>query len=158
MPNVQTSYGSNMPAGIAGAQADMVPSTVVSRTVETAAGIGFGKVVRQGVADKGIILDLDTVDMDAFSFVGITLVDRGVGNPVAADADKYPQYSSARVMTKGTVWVEVAGAVVAGTDVTVTLASGVLGSAAVGAGVVAIPNARWETSTAGAGLAIVRLQ
>lgn len=158
MPNVQTSYGENMPAGVAGAQADMTPSTILSRTVETVAGIGFGKVVKQGATDKGIISDLDTVDMDADSYVGITVIDRGVANPVAADADKYPRYSSARVMTKGTIWVEVAGAVAAGTDVTVTLATGVLGSAAVGAGVVAIPNARWETSTSGAGLAVVRLQ
>lgn len=158
MPNVQTAYNENMRPGIAGAQADMTPSTILSRTVETAAGIGFGKVVRQGTGDKGIISDLATVAMDADSFVGITVVDRGVANPVAADADKYPQYSSARVMTKGTIWVEVAGAVAAGTDVTVTLATGVLGSASVGAGVVAIPRARWETSTAGAGLAVVRLQ
>lgn len=158
MPNVQASYLDNMPAGIAGAQADMTPSTVLSRTVEVAAGIGFGKVVKQGTADKGIISDLNTVAMDADSYVGITLVDRGVANPVAADADKYPQYSSARVMIKGTVWVAVAAAVAAGTDVTVTLATGVLGSVAVGAGVVKIPGARWETSTAGAGLAVVRLQ
>lgn len=158
MPNVQTSYGENMPAGVAGAQADMTPSTILSRTVEVAAGIGFGKVVKQGTADKGITNDLNTVAMDADSYVGITVLDRGVANPVAADADKYPQYASARVMTKGTIWVAVAGAVAAGTDVTVTLATGVLGSAAVGAGVVKIPGARWETSTAGAGLAVIRLQ
>ena len=60
-------------------------------------------------------------------------------------------------MRKRGILVAVAGAVTRGTDVTVTLASGVLGSAAVGAGVVAIPRARWESSTTGAGLAKVRL-
>ena len=156
MPNVQSSYGENIAAGIAGAQASMVPSTVISGTVEVAAGIGFGKVVVKGTADKGITDVLTT--LDAFTFRGITLVDRGVANPVAANADVYPQYASARMITKGDVWVAVAAAVTAGTDVTVNTTTGVLSSTAVGAGQVLIPNAYWATSTAGAGLAVVRLQ
>lgn len=155
MPNVQANYNENMAPGVAGQQANMVPSTIISRNVEDVAGIGFGKVVQQGARDYGCTADLNTTPMDADRFLGITVMDRGT-NP--ATPDKFGQYESARIMNKGAIWVAVAGAVTAGTDVTVTLSTGVLGSASVGAGVVAIPRARWETSTAGAGLAIVRLQ
>jgi len=156
MPNVQETYSENIRPAVAGAQADMTPSTILSRTVEPADGIGFGVVVQQGDNDKGCTDDL--TDMTATSYVGITVIDRGVPALVGGDADTYRQYDSARVMTKGTIWVATDGAVAAGDDVTVTLATGALGTAAVGAGVVAIPNARWETSTTGAGLAVIRLQ
>lgn len=154
MASVQTSYSENIRAAVAGQRANMEPVDLISRSVADVAGIGFGKVVQQGATDGACTADLDTTDMDAYRFLGITMRERGV---TAENPNGWAQGESALIMRKGVIWVEVAGAVVAGTDVTVTLATGVLGSAAVGAGVVAIPNARWESSTSGAGLAKVRL-
>ncbi|MFY0735625.1 structural cement protein Gp24 [Aurantimonas sp. NFXS3] len=149
---VQSTYNETMDAARAGMRANMEPVDLISRTVETAAGVGFGKVVQQGTADKGCKSDL--TGMTAQTYVGITMRERGV-RPETPNA--FAQYESALIMRKGVIWVEVAVAVTPADIVTVTLASGVIGKTAVGAGVVAIPNARWESSTSGAGLAMLRL-
>lgn len=149
---VQSTYNETMDAARAGMRANMEPVDLISRTVETAAGVGFGKVVQQGTADKGCKSDLS--GMTAQTYVGITMRERGV-RPETPNA--FAQYESALIMRKGVIWVEVAVAVTPADIVTVTLASGVIGKTAVGAGVVAIPNARWESSTSGAGLAVLRL-
>lgn len=149
---VQSTYNDTMDAARAGMRANMEPVDLISRTVETAAGVGFGKVVQQGTADKGCKSDL--TGMTAQTYVGITMRERGV-RPETPNT--FAQYESALIMRKGVIWVEVAVAVTPADIVTVTLASGVIGKTAVGAGVVAIPNARWESSTSGAGLAMLRL-
>lgn len=155
---VQTSYSETIGTARAGMIANEEPCVLISRTVADAAGIAFGKVVQEaatdGSKDGQCTADLDTADMDAYTFLGITVRERSV-NPETPN--KFAQYETARIMRKGVIWVEVTGAVKAGEDVTVTLATGVLGTASVTAGVVAIPNARWESSTSGAGLAKLRL-
>jgi hypothetical protein len=150
---VQTTYSETMEAGVAGAIVNTEPKTLISRTVETAAGIGFGKVVQQGAADDGCKSDLTA--MDASTFLGITALDRS--RPTADTPDAFAQYESARIMRKGVIWVVASGAVAAGNDATVTLATGAIGTAAVAAGVVAIPNARWDSSAADGELAKLRL-
>lgn len=156
---IQTTYSETMDAARAGMIANEEPSVLISRTVADAAGIGFGKVVQEaatdGSKDGQCTADLDTADLDAYKFLGITVRERSVRPETPS---KFAQYESARIMRKGVIWVEVAGAVKAGEDVTVTLATGVLGTAGASAGtIVAIPNARWESSTSGAGLAKLRL-
>lgn len=149
---VQTVYNETIDAARAGARANMEPVDLISRTVETAAGVGFGKVVQQGTLDKGCSSVL--TGMTAQTYLGVTMRERGV-RPETPNA--FAQYESALIMRKGVIWVEVAVAIATTDIVTVTLASGVIGKTAVGAGIVAIPNARWETSTTGAGLAQLRL-
>lgn len=155
---IQDSYSETIRPAVAGQIANTEPKVLISRTIIDAAGVGFGKVVQEaatdGSKDGQCTADLNTAAMNADKFLGITVRDRSVR---VETPDKFAQYESCRIMRKGVIWVEVAGAVVAGTDVTVTLATGVLGSAAVAAGIVAIPNARWDSSTAGAGLAKLRL-
>lgn len=151
---VQTTYSDNIAAARAGQRANMEPVDLISRTVADAAGIGFGVVVQEAANANECTADLDTTDMDAYRFLGITMRDRSV-RPETPNL--FAENESALIMRKGVIWVAVAGAVTKGTDVTVTLASGALGSEAVTTGIVAIPNARWETSTTGAGLAQVRL-
>lgn len=155
---VQSTYSENIAAAKAGMIANTEGAVIISRTVADVAGIGFGKVVQEAATDGSkpnmCTADLDTADMDAYTFIGITVMDRSV-RPETPNL--FAQNESARIMRKGVVWVTVAGAVKAGQDVTVTLASGVLGTAAVATGIVAIPNARWESSTSGAGLAKLRL-
>lgn len=158
MPSVQSNYTETMGAARAGMIANTEPVTLISRTIVDAAGVGFGKVVQEAVADgskdEQCTGDLNTAPMDAFKFLGVTVRERSVRPETP---DKFAQYETIRIMRRGVIWVDVAAAVKAGEDVTVTLATGVLGTAAVGAGIVAIPNARWESSTAGAGLAKLRL-
>jgi len=151
---VQSSYNQNQRPAVEGMIANTEPKLLISRTIEDATGVGFGKVVQQGSADETCTADLATSAMDAFKFLGVTVRDRSVRPETP---NKFAQRESVQIMRKGVIWVTVAGAVAAGTDVTVTLATGVLGSASVGAGVVAIPGARWESSTSGAGLAKLRL-
>lgn len=151
---IQTTYSETIDQARAGMIANSEPNTLLSRTVEDADGVGFGAVVQQGTNDNGCLADLDTSDMDANTFLGIIVRERSV-NP--ATPNKFAQYESARILRKGPIWVEADGAVSAGDDVTVTLATGALGTKAVTSGVVAIPNARWDTSAADGALAVVRL-
>lgn len=148
----QSTYTANIRAAVAGARANMEPVDLISRTVETAAGIGFGKVVQQGALDNGCKSDL--TGMTAQTFLGITMLDRGTRPETP---DKFAQYESARIMRKGPIWVVVGEAVTPASIPTVTLATGVIGDTAAGAGVVAIPGARFDTSAAADGLAILVL-
>lgn len=154
MPSVQSSYSQTMRPAVEGMIANTEPTKLISRNVETVAGIGFGKVVQQGADADGCISDLNTSAMTAQTYLGITVRERSV-RPETPNL--FARYESARIMREGVIWV-LAGAAVSPSDiVTVTLATGVIGKTAVGAGVVAIPNARWESTTSGAGLAKLRL-
>lgn len=153
MPNIQTSYLSTLRPGFAGMLANEEGKKPISRNVEDASGIGFGKAVKQGTADKGCTATL--TGLDAYNFIGITLAARDTS---ADDPDKYSQYRSALILEDGCIWVATDAAVAAGTDVTVNTTTGGFSSATPGAGQVLIPNARWETSTASAGLAVLRLR
>lgn len=138
---IQTDYNATLAPAVAGAQATMVPATIISRNVEDDP-IGFGVGVSQGDADKGVVAG-------GTDFVGITLLDRSA----AGEGDTFRVGDSARVMTKGDVWVSADVAVAAGDPVTMTAAGAFSNT-----GGTAIDNARWDTSTTAAGqLAVVRL-
>lgn len=149
---LQDTYSETIRPAVAGQIANQEANGIISRSVETVAGIGFGKVVQEGTLANSCKSDL--TGMDAFTYLGVTVRDRSV-RPETPDT--FARYESARIMRKGVIWVMTDAAVTKGTDVTVTLATGGLGSAAVGAGIVQIPNARWDTTTAAAGLAKLRL-
>lgn len=90
-----------LPVGNAGQLADMVPSTLISRTVEDSAGISFGLPVKQGTNDNGCAAGVAAND-----FLGITVREAG--------RDGFAQYESARLITQGTIWLTAAGAISAG--------------------------------------------
>lgn len=141
-----TIYKKEMDAGVAGAIATTENKDIVSRTVETAAGIGFGLAVVQGVNDKGVRL-ATTGDT---KILGVTVLDRTAGDLING---KFQQHESARVMTKGTIWVQVTEAVNAGDDVAVDLATAKFNKAGV-----KIANARYETRAAIGGLAQIHIK
>lgn len=141
MPAVQSTYLQNIPAGKAGHVADMTQADLVSRTVETVAGIAFGVPVAQGANDKGCILYAGT------GFLGITTRDRSV-----QVGELYSRYESARILKKGPIWVVASVAVVAGDPVYITAAGAYTN---VSSGNFLIPNARFDTSAGIAGLAII---
>lgn len=147
MPEIQGTYKFNHDTAFEGMVANSEPCTVISRIVEDAEGIGFGKVAVQG--------DLDNTITDAEAskpFRGITVMDP---TQISDPADMYPQYATVAVMTKGVIWAQASVAVDAGDPVYFVPATGVLTN--VEGSNTLIANAMWDSSTGAAGLAKIRL-
>lgn len=149
---MQTSYSENIGAARAGMVANMEPAVFISRTVETAAGIGFGVPVQKGTADNGCKI----MGAGATEVLGITVRERSTR---AETPDVFAQYDSARLMRKGVLWVVVtdAGGVADGDPVWIKLADGTFSNADAGtAGSVKLGGARWDSSAANGELAKIR--
>src|SRR5690606_38806077 len=116
---------------------------------EDAAGIGFGVAVAQGTADKGC----KAFGSGDTSILGITVRERSID---ANDENEFAQYTDARIMTKGVIWVTASVAVDAGDPVYVVPATGAFAKTSASSAV-QIAGARWDTSTSGSGIAQVRL-
>lgn len=149
---IQSTYTRYQPVGQPGMLADEVNWAGDTKIVETAAGIGFGLGVSQGINDKGCIIG-------GANFVGITRADqtlpRADVTPVMT-VDTYSQYDNAAVLTMGDIWVNCYAAVTPATAVTFSATTGQFGLAGT-----TITDARWMTSAAGSAgtpvLAVVRL-
>lgn len=142
---VQTNYTQYILPAQNGMLASSINWTADTRIVETAAGIGFGLAVSQGVNDKGCIIG-------GAAFVGITRADHTL--PQAAGitvVDTFLQNDNAGILTMGDIWVIVSAAVVAGAAVTYSATTGQFGSGTT------VAQARYMTSAATGGLAVVRL-
>lgn len=146
---VQTSYSENLRQGLPGALVNMEGANLISRNVETAAGIAFGFPVARGTDDDGVIASTTGVT----AILGIAVRDRSVSPEFP---NGFAQYDSARIITRGVVWVTASIAVNDGDPVYVTVATGAFVKAS-GAGNVQIPNAVYDSTTGGAGLVKVRL-
>lgn len=145
-PSVQTTYDDNIGVGYAGAIVSTERGNLISRNVEDSGGIGFGLAVVQGSEDKGCTLgDASTVPLG----VTVRTQDRDPDSP-----DAFAFNESARIMTKGVIWVLAQNAVEAG-DPVEAKADGRLGDDA-GAGTL-VPGWRWETSAGAGELAQLRL-
>lgn len=144
MPAVQTSYSATHARWVEGMVLNSEPCVVVSRTAEDAEGIGFGKVCVCGDRD-------DTVtDSEASKkFEGIAILDP------TKTGDTYAQYDTVAVMKKGVIVVSASVAVAKGDPVYFVPATGVLTNVSTSNTLIA--NATWDTATAGAGLAALRL-
>lgn len=129
---IQTDYNDTFANGYDGMIANAEDQNRISRTVEDAAGIAFGKAVFRGAGDHGC-----TATPAATKFLGVTIVDHGVPVLVAgANPDRYAQGETAGIMKRGVVWVTPAVAVSDGDQVYVTPAGAFTN---VAAGNVAIP-------------------
>ena len=142
---LQTTYNETQDQAVAGLIGTQIPATIISRTVETSAGIGFGVPVAQGTNDNGCIL------FASGTVLGIAALDRG-----ATGEDKYAQYESARIITKGHVWVICTTGCSAGNTVWVRPSNATFQTSNANSGV-QIANARWETTAAAGALALIRL-
>lgn len=158
---VQSTYSDTQPAAVAGMPATLINGPVISRTVETA-NVPFGRAVTQGVADKGCIL----FGSGHTVFLGIALMDRSAagttvvaGQITARTPDTFGVGESALIAPVGSgrdVWVVCATGCSAGDSVFVRPSNGALQDSNANSAV-QIPGARWDTSAAAAGLAVVRL-
>jgi hypothetical protein len=150
---IQTTYNQTIAPFYEGMIADSREQNILSMQVETVGGIGFGKVAVQGTADKQV-----RVSAAGRAFRGITVAGHfaGFAAGLQGTKDSYDQYETAPVMDRGSICVMASVAVAVGDPVYYVPATGVLTNVATANTL--IPNAKWESSTTGAGLAIVDLR
>ena len=146
MPPIQTAYTAASPVGYAGMIANGETSNRISRTVEDATAIPFGKAVFRGTGDHGAILA-----PTAGALLGITIANYAAP-PIQAtgvQADAYPQYSTAGILTQGVIWVQSSVAVADGDQAYVTSA-GVITNVSTSNTI--LPGWFFQDTLAGAGL------
>lgn len=101
MAVVQSTYAASIAPGYPGMVANGETSNRLSRTVEDAAGIAFGKAAFRGTGDNGV-----TATPAAGTFMGIVIADHGIQPlPGGVAADIVPQYVSAALLNEGEIWV-----------------------------------------------------
>lgn len=140
-------YATTLRPGVEGALANEEPVDLISRTVEDAAGIGFGKAVVQGTLDNGC-----KILAAGGKCLGVTVRQRNV-SPYALNGNGFAKYDSARIMVQGVIWVVVSAPVVAGDPATFDNTTGKFSNT----GGVAVLNARFDTAAAADGIAQLRL-
>lgn len=144
MPEIQSTFTATHARWVEGMVLNSEPAVIVSREVETAAGIGFGKVAQRGTGDHQI-----KISAASPKYLGITVLDP------TKFGDTYAQYDTAAIMIKGVIVVTASVAVATGDAVYFVPATGVLTNVSTSNQL--ISNAQWDTSTAAAGLAALRL-
>lgn len=148
MAIVQDTYNSAPAVGYPGMVANGETSNRISRTVEDAAGIAFGKAAFRGAGDHGV-----TATPAAGTFMGIVMADHGLAViPGGPAADIVPQYREAGLLNEGNIWVTAGSNTTDGAAVYVTSA-GVF--TATSSGNTAIPAVFDDTVSSGA---VVRLR
>lgn len=153
MPAIQTTYLQTIAPAYEGMIADSRDQTILSLQLESAAGVGFGKVVVKGTADRQV-----RVSEASRAFRGITVATHFAGFAAGAQGtkDTYDQYETLPVLVLGPIWVMASVAVAVGDLVYYVPATGVLTNVATSN--TQILDAMWETSTSGAGLAVISLK
>jgi len=149
--SAQTSYDIRQGKAYAGLIYAQAPHDIVSRSVETVAGIGFGVAVTRGTdADKQI------VPAASADFLGVTIrsLEQEGGE---AGAIKWDVKETAGVMRSGYIWAVCPTGCVPGDAVNYADGTGVLDSGAAGAGSTSLDGASWETTAVAGELAVVRL-
>lgn len=151
--SAQTSYSINQGKAYAGLVYAQAPHDIISRAVETAAGIGFGVAVARGTdADRQIDL------AGSASFLGITIRSLEKEGAANTGAIKWNETETAGVMRKGYIWAVCPAGCVPGDAVKYTDSTGVLDAGAAGAGETQLDGASWETTAAAGELAVIRLE
>lgn len=120
MPTLQSTYTDNLALGYPGMIANGETSNRISRTVETAGGIGFGVPVYRGSGDHGCTSTVGTLA----TFLGFTVANQGMGYVAGQDADEYQQYDTATILTSGAIFVTVTGNVADGAAITIGTGAG----------------------------------
>lgn len=142
---VQTAYVARILPAVEGMIVDMRDQIVVSKNVETAAGIGFGKVASRGTTDEQIL-----VATTGRPFMGITVMSHFAS---AGLADIYAQYETANVLAQGAIWVLTSLTVAPGDLAYFVPATGVFTNVASGNTLIA--GGTFETATTGAALSVL---
>jgi hypothetical protein len=153
MPAIQTTYGTTIAPAYEGMVADSREQTILSLTVE-GAGIGFGKAVMQGAADKTV---KNSTAGGKLRGVSVATHFAGFTAGLQGTKDTYDVGETIPVMTMGSLWVLASVAVAPGDPVYVVPASGVFTNVTTGNTLLS-PAAIFETSTTGPGLAVIAMK
>jgi hypothetical protein len=121
MAELQTTYSNTIAKGYAGMVASGETSNRISRTIEDAAGVGFGVPVYRGSGDHGCTATVGTLA----TFLGWTIANMGQGLVAGQTADTYAQYDNVPIMPQGAIYINVKGAVVDGAAITVGAGAGI---------------------------------
>jgi len=123
MAVVQSTYATDHAVGFLGMVANGETSNRISRTVEDATAIAFGRPVWRGAGDHGCILAAT-----AGTLLGITIANYAVPpvQSTGANVDSYPQYATAGILTQGVIWVTAGEAVTDGAQAYAVPSTGVI--------------------------------
>jgi hypothetical protein len=146
---VQSTYTATPAAGFAGMVANGEVSNRISRSVEDAAGIAFGKACFRGTGDHGCTAATPA----AGKFLGIAIADVGQVPGIGETADTVAQYKTLALLNEGVVFVSASVAVAQGDAAFVTPA-GVITN--VSTSNIALP-AKFDGTTAGAAIVPLRV-
>lgn len=138
-------YKTELDSGYNGMIADLGPAVIISRTIQSLNGVGYGKLVAQGTDDKGIVTDLSNGKI-----VGLTVRS---STQEANNVDTYPTGSDVTVIRQGVIWVLPAANVAAGDPVFYNVNNGSLSNT----GKLQLSGCRWETSAGAGKLAKLRV-
>lgn len=145
---IQSSYSSTIATGFAGMLANGETQNRISRTIEDAAGISFGKAAFRGSGDHGV-----TGTPAAATFMGIVIADAGQIPGVGDTADTIAQYQTVGLLTEGVIFVSASVAVADGDQAYVTSGGAITN---VSTSNTAIP-AKFDATTSAAGIVPLRV-
>lgn len=120
MAELQTTYGEALAKGFPGMVANGETSNRITRTIEDAAGIAFGRPCYRGTLDHGCTGTVGTLA----TFLGWSIGHQGQGLVAGQTADTYPQYENVPIITLGAIYVTVTGAVADGAAITIGTGAG----------------------------------
>jgi len=150
----QTSYSSRQAVAYMGLVFAQFVSDIISRSIETAAGAGFGIVVSRGTnADAQAVIGGTT------GILGVTI--RSLDREGAANtgAISYAEKETAGIMREGYIWVTCPSGCVPGDAVNFVEATGVLDSGAPsGTGETGLDDCFWDSTAAAGELAVLRVK
>lgn len=117
MAVIQGTYTDQVAPGFPGMVANAETSNRITRTIEDAGGIAFGKAAFRGVGDHGV-----TGTPAANTFMGITIAHEALALLPGSTPDVFPTLSNVPLMTLGVIWVTAGASVADGDQVYVTSA------------------------------------
>jgi hypothetical protein len=120
MPELQTNYSTGPAVAYNGMIADGQTSNRITKTVEDAAGILFGRPVYRGSGDNGCTATVGTLA----TFLGWTVATSALGVLPGDAEDEYQRYDNATILTGGSIFVTVTGSVADGAAVTIGTGAG----------------------------------
>lgn len=152
--SAQTTYEINQEVAYAGLIYAQFPSEVISRSVETVAGIPFGVVVSRGTdADDQCLLG------GTANILGVTIRSLDREGAINTGAIQYDEKETAGIMREGYIWAVCPSGCVPGDAVNFVEATGVLDSGAPsGTGETGLDDCFWDSTAAAGELAILRVK
>lgn len=152
--SVQTSYAINTDQAYAGQVVNLAPHDIISRSVETVAGIAFGVVVSRGTdADNQCLIG------GTSSILGVSVRALDIEGAINTGAIQYDENETAAIMRDGYIYAVCPTGCVPGDAVNFVEATGILDSGApVGVGETGLDDCFWDSTTAAGEIGILRVK